>query len=77
MELRKGICVRSKHKIGTQTKIKKAPKDQMNSRFKAKAYTQNQETIKPIKGLLWIDDFVDEHDLTKHIWIQKLKTQRA
>ena len=48
----------------------------MNSRFKAKVDTQNQETIKPNKGLLRIVDIVDEHDLTKHIWIQKLKDSK-
>ena len=49
----------------------------MNSRFKAIIYTQNKETIKPIKRLLWIDDIVDEHDLTKPYMDSKIKDSKS
>ena len=75
MELMKRNLCRSKHKYELKLKIK-GTKRSKNSRFKAIKDTQNQETIKPNKGLLRIVDIVDEHDLTKHIWIQKLKTQK-
>ena len=70
------IYVGSKHKYELKLKIK-GTKRSRTQQIQIKNLDQNQETNKPNKGLLWIDDIVDEHDLTKHIWIKKLKDSKS
>ena len=52
---------------GTQTKIKKGTKRSKNSRFKQLKRPKIKKQSSQIKGLLWIVDNMDEHDLTKHV----------